>query len=199
MLKTPQKCDSFAALFGRPSNLGLSLNLHFDQKNAFLGPRRTGDPMFVRRSFLLSSPHAHDGLPPTRRRRAGCASAFFKRGPIKVGNTQRTSLRRHLSVPAGALCSGGWTGHPARCASSGMYGEALPASPAGSAPARCRFHGTYGGQGKAAGSSDLPAALLCVRGGRPAGRATLAPNAARPSNKDTLWACASLDDWASRQ
>jgi hypothetical protein len=165
MLKTPQKCDSFAALFGRPSNLGLSLNLHFDQKNAFLGPRRMGDPMFVWRSFLLSSPHAHDGLPRTRRRRAGCGLCVFQTRPkIKVGNTQRASLRRHLSVPAGALCSGGWTGHPARCASSGMYGEALPASPAGSAPARCRFHGTYGGQGKAAGSSDLPAALLCVRG-----------------------------------
>jgi hypothetical protein len=41
MLKTPQKCDGFAALFGRPSHLGLSPNLHFDQKNAFLGQRQT--------------------------------------------------------------------------------------------------------------------------------------------------------------
>jgi hypothetical protein len=73
------------------------------------------------------------------------------------------------------------------------------ASPTGSAPARCRFSGTYGGQGKAAGSSDLPAALLSLQTSRRRGEQTLAPEAAKPSNEDTLSISASLDDWARRQ
>jgi hypothetical protein len=51
----------------------------------------------------------------------------------------------------------------------------------GSAPARCRFCGTYGGQGKAAGSSDLPAALLCAQmGSALRTEQTLAPDTAKP-------------------
>jgi hypothetical protein len=56
------------------------------------------------------------------------------------------------------------------------------ASLAGPAPARCRFGGTYGGQGKAAGSSDLPAALLSVPTGPSAGLGT----SSRPRRRLTI-------------
>ena len=133
--------------------------------------------MFVWRSFRSRRRTAapHDELHAemlaglgTRRRWAGYGLCVFQTRPIKVGNTHVDFTQKAFErAPRARYARVAGPGHPARCASSGMYGEVLTASPAGSAPARCRFCGTYGGQGKAAGSSDLPAALLCAQTGPP--------------------------------
>jgi len=165
MLKTPQKCDSFAALFGQPSHLGLSLNLHFDQKNAFLGQCRTRRPDVCLELVSLSSPHGRVSDGPDT------GSAFFKRGPIKVGNTHVDFIQKAFERARARYARVAGLGHPARCASSGMYGEVLTASPAGSAPHDAVSAARMGDKAKPP-VLRIYRRLSCVRRrGRPASRA----------------------------
>jgi hypothetical protein len=91
--------------------------------------------------------------PPGRRRacerlgdRPDAASAFFKRGPFKVGNPHVDFTQKAFERSRGRAMLG-WLdwGIPPVAHQVGCTVKRHSASPAGSVPARCRFSGTYGG------------------------------------------------------